>query len=268
VPSSPRKARNGIYDDPRLYDLAFSFRDVPAECDGLLALSSKHGVAKPRSVVEIACGPAHHLRELTRRGMRAHGVDLSAGMLAYAEELCARDALRVDLVRADMRTFALRPPVDLALCLFDSFAHCTTDADGIAALRATAAAMRKNAVMILEVAHPADYFDRDDRRTISRWAERDGGTSVRARYDVSRRDAIAETYVATLAIDASFRDGRPKRRIESRQLHRMWLKSSIANIAERSDAFDVVGWYGDLETRSPLSMKQDAWRMIAVLKRR
>jgi hypothetical protein len=91
---------------------------------------------------------------------------------------------------------------------------------------------------------------------------------VTARYAVSHRDAVAETYIATLRIDARYRDGRPDRKIVSRQQHRMWVRSGISNIASQSGMFEVVGWYGDLETRVPLSMKRQSWRMVAVLRRR
>jgi hypothetical protein len=48
----------------------------------------------------------------------------------------------------------------------------------------------------------------------------------------------------------------------------MWLRSAIANAAARSGMLEVDGWYGDLESRVPLSMKLEAWRMVAVLRRR
>jgi hypothetical protein len=167
-----------------------------------------------------------------------------------------------------MRAFSLPTRVDLALCLFDSFTHCTTDADGIAALTSVAGALRRGGLMVVEVSHPADYFDLHERRTISKWSSRHPDVAVTARYGVSRRDAVDETYTATLQIDAKYRDGRRPRRIVSRQHHRMWLRSALSNIAARSEKFDVAGWYGDLETCASLSMKLTAWRMIAVLRRR
>jgi SAM-dependent methyltransferase len=268
VPSSPRDRNHRIYEEPRLYDLAFSFRDVQAECAGLLALARDHGIAKPRSVVEVACGPGHHLRELARRGLTAAGVDTSRDMLAYAKGIAKEEDVDVRFVRADMRTYRLPARVDLALCLFDSFTHCTTDEDGIAALQATGRALRRGGLFIIEVTHPADYFDAADRRTMQAWTERFPDVVVRAHYDVSRRDAVAETYVATLRIGAKFRDGRKPRRIVSRQLHRMWLRSGLANVAQRSGLFDVAGLYGDLERRLPLTMNLPSWRMVAVLRRR
>lgn len=268
VPSSRPKQRHLIYENPRLYDLAFSFRDIAGECDGLLSLAREHGMKKPDSVVEIACGPAHHLREFARRGFESIGVDISPDMLGYAKSLCKDDGVGVRLLRADMRRFRLPRRVDIAICLFDSFTHCTSDADGIAALRATARGLRRGGLLILELTHPADYFDEGHTRTLGKWVERHPDVVVRARYDTSGRDAVDETYVATMTIDAKYRDGRPSKRIISRQLHRMWLRSSISNIVARGGDFEAVGWYGDLSTRVPLSMSLDAWRMVAVLRRR
>ena len=268
MPSSLLDGSRRIYEEPALYDLAFGFRDIAQECDGLLALAHHHGIRLPRSVLEMACGPAHHLREFARRGIEAVGLDLSADMLRYARALCTRDGVRVQLRRGDMRKFRLRRPVDLALCLFDSFTHCTSDDDGVNALRSAARALRTGGLLLLELTHPADHFAPAHGRTLGRWVERHPEVVVKARYDTSHRDAVEETYVATLTIDAAYRDGRPGRRLVSRQLHRMWLRSAIANIAARSGAMQVVGWYCDLASRVPLSMRLDAWRMVAVLRRR
>ncbi|HET9343773.1 MAG TPA: class I SAM-dependent methyltransferase [Candidatus Eremiobacteraceae bacterium] len=265
--SRPEK-RGLIYEEPRLYDLAFSFRDIPEECDGLLALARAHGVERPKRVLEIACGPGHHLREFAKRGIGAVGVDLNASMLGYAKRLMLVDGVSVDLRRADMRSFRLAKRVDIAMCLFDSFAHCTSDEDGIAALRATGAAVRRGGLFVLELTHPADYFDPSHGRTLGRWTQRHPGVVVDARYDTSARDAVAETYRATLTIDAKYADGRRPRKIVGKQLHRMWLRGSVSNIAARSGAFDVVGWYGDLDVGVPFTMKMDSWRMVVVMRRR
>lgn len=265
--SRPEKGSR-IYENPRLYDLAFSFRDIGEECDGLLALAGAHGVAAPKRVLELACGPGHHLREFAARGITAVGIDLNASMLAYASRLAKADDVTLELRRGDMRSFRLRKRVDLAMCLFDSFAHCTSDDDGIAALRSAGGALRRGGLFILELTHPADYFDPNHGRTLSKWTQRHPGVVIGSRYDTSAHDAVAETYRATLTIDATYTDGRAPRKVVSKQLHRMWLRGSVANIAARSGAFDIVGWYGDLDVRVPFTMKMDSWRMVVVMRRR
>jgi hypothetical protein len=47
----------------------------------------------------------------------------------------------------------------------------------------------------------------------------------------------------------------------------MWLRGGVQYVALASGAFDIVGWYGDLDPILRLGDEQ-AWRMIAVLRRR
>ena len=127
--------------------------------------------------------------------------------------------------------------------------------------------MRRGGLLVFELAHPADYFDPGHGRTLGHWKQRHPGVIVDARYDSASRDAVAETYRATLTIEATYAGARPRRRLVSKQLHRMWLRSSLSNVAARSGAFEIAGWYGDLDTSVPFSMRTDSWRMVAVLRR-
>ncbi|MBC5823286.1 MAG: class I SAM-dependent methyltransferase [Candidatus Eremiobacteraeota bacterium] len=264
----PKQARHPLYEDPRLYDLAFGFRDIASECSGMLAIADRHGVGRPRSVVDIASGPAHHLRELARRGLVAHGIELNREMLAYSRSLCRDENIKLDLRHADMRSFRLGAAVDLAICLFDSFSHCTSDGDAVATLRSAAAALRHGGLLLLELTHPGDYFGTTGKRTSSRWTQSYPEALLKTRFSTTRIDPIEETYVASMTIDVRFPNGRAPKRITDRQLHRMWLRGSLRHVAQASGAFDIVGWYGDLHPSIALTPADGAWRMVAALRRR
>lgn len=268
-----------MYREPRLYDVAFGFRDIRAECDGLFKLAARYGIARPKTVLELACGPAHHLREFSRRGLACSGIDINAGMLGYARELCRRDGVDVALRRADMRTFQSHKRFDLVLCLFDSFAQCTTERDAIATLRSSAAALKKNGLMFVEFTHPSDYFGSGRSRTVDRWTQRDGDLAVKARFTVTRVDPVDETFIASLIIErkpskAELRrassNGKPRAadRLVMRWQQRMWMKGGFQYVALASGCFDIVGWYGDIDPIVALDAGTKAWRMIAVLRRR
>jgi SAM-dependent methyltransferase len=264
----PSRSSHALYENPRLYDLGFGFRQIADECKGLLSLAASHGVPHPAAIADIACGPAHHLREYARLGLKAYGIDLNREMLAYARHLSAVAHIPVRLKRADMRHFVLGTKVDIAQCLFDSFSHCTTDDDAIETLHCAARALRKGGILILELTHPADYFTRANKRTVGRWTQSYPDVTVRTRFITTDIDPIAETYVKSMTIDAKYKDGRPDKHIVDRQLHRMWLRSGISHVASASGAFEVVGWYGDLSPRVPLSVRMSSWRMVTVLRRR
>jgi SAM-dependent methyltransferase len=262
-----------MYRKPYLYDVAFGFRDIPAECANLLRLAARYGVNTPRNVLELACGPAHHLRELARAGLRCVGLDINAEMLAYARALCKRDDVDVSLRRADMRTFVAGRRFDLVLCLFDSFAQCITDRDGIETLRHAGAALRKGGLAFVEFTHPADYFGKGRSRTSERWTQRRGDERVRARFSMTRFDPIAETFVASLVIEPQVRNGKVRRhgkgvRLAMRWPQHMWLRGGVQYVVEASRCFDIVGWFGDIDPILALDMSERSWRMFAVLRRR
>jgi SAM-dependent methyltransferase len=264
---APRAPGDQLFENPRLYDLAFGFRDVKQQCDGLLALCRRYGVAAPNSVLELACGPGNHLREFARRGLRALGVDNNREMLAYGRSLAKRDGVDVTFELADMRTFSTGKRVDLALCLFDSFCHCATDADAIATLRATGRALKPGGLLILELTHPADFFGKSPTRAVPRWTQRYPDVVVTTTLRHTRTDPIAETHVPSLTIEARYLDGRPARRIVDQLFYRMWFRSGIAHVALASGCFAAVGWHGDVDPAVPLDMSDEAWQMVVVLRR-
>jgi SAM-dependent methyltransferase len=268
-----------MYRAPHLYDVAFGFRDIAAECKGLLTLAARYGIARPKSALELACGPAHHLRVLARCGLVCFGIDINEEMLGYARELCRRDGVEVALQRGDMRAFHIGRRFDLVLCLFDSFAQCTTEPDAVATLRAAAAALKKGGLLFVEFTHPSDYFGKARSRTSDSWTQREGDVTVRARFTVTRLDPVEETFVASLTIVPKARRARAGHALENGKPHgaerivmrwqqRMWMKGGFQYVALASGCFDIVGWYGDIDPIVPLNNGPHAWRMIAVLRRR
>jgi len=267
--SSRRNESHAIYSDPEAYDLAFAYRDINDECDGILEIARRHGVGRPSRAVEFACGPAHHLRELAHRKIGGVGVDASAAMIRYARELCRREGIRVDLRRGDMRTVRLPAGADIALCLFDSFANCITDEDGVATLRSAARALRSGGILLLELAHPADFFDvPGPKRTRTQWTHRRLEGTVRTRFRLTQVDAIEERYVALIDVDVRDRRGSLVRKIRDRRQLRMWLVSGIKDIAHQSGLFDVAAFYGALDPRIALTMKRDVPSMVVALVKR
>src|SRR5271155_5787616 len=97
----------GIYSEPEFYAAACAYRDVPAEVTALLRWWQRWGPpdeAKPKTVLELAAGPAEHARELASRGSSATALDLSAAMCEYAQ---AQAADQLTVVQADMRDFTI-----------------------------------------------------------------------------------------------------------------------------------------------------------------
>jgi len=85
--------------------------------------------ARPRTVLDLACGTGNMTLLLAERGYKAIGLDSSPFMLEKARAKALQRGLNVEFILADMRDFHLAAPVDSAICVFDSINYLTTPED-------------------------------------------------------------------------------------------------------------------------------------------
>ncbi len=170
---------NSAYSFPQIYDIAFDWRDIPGEVDFLLRVAEKQLGRKVASVMEFACGPAYHVREISRRGLVSDGLDLSLEMVSYARELVAKEKLSARIFQGDMRSFAGDRKYDLVFSTIVSFAHLLTNHDIVENLDCAASLLNDGGIYVISTAHPRDFYgdkpvsDRDE----TTWTmERDGIT--------------------------------------------------------------------------------------------
>jgi SAM-dependent methyltransferase len=253
-----------IYDEPEFYEAACAYRDVPAEVDALLRWSAKHG-APPRSVLELAAGPAEHARNLARRGLEATALDLSPAMCARARDLAQAAGIRLTVVQGDMRDFSLPGRFDLAITMLNSLCHLMSLDDMLRHLTAVARHLDRGGLYIVELAHPADFFAAE-RRTSSEWStEVDDGT-VSVRWGAHDRiDPVTQVTREHVSVTYHKRGG-PVRTVTDVVPNRFWTATELTAAIRLAGGLAVVASYGDFDTDSPLDAPS-AWRMILVLRR-
>jgi SAM-dependent methyltransferase len=257
----------GIYDEPEFYEAACAYRDVPAEVDALLRWSGKHLGADsgPRSVLELAAGPAEHARNLACRGVEATALDLSPAMCARARQLAGAAGIPLAVVQADMRDFSLPGRFDLAITMLNSLCHLLTLDDMLRHLTSVGHHLDPGGLYIMELAHPADFLAAE-RRTSSEWStEVDGGT-VSVRWGVQDRiDPVTQVTKEHVSVTVHKRGG-PVRTVTDVVPNRFWTATELTAAIRLAGGFTVAASYGDFGTDSPVD-GPDAWRMILVLSR-
>ena len=117
------------YTIPEAYDIAFDFRDVPAEVDFILEKVRDIMGRNVTSALELACGPAYHTREMARRKITAAGLDLEPKMAAYTRQLVENQMLSAEIIEGDMRYFKSDKKYDLVYILMASYSHLLTNRD-------------------------------------------------------------------------------------------------------------------------------------------
>ena len=122
-------AGSALYETlARVYDLTgqsrFSLKMVAYMLE-ILALRR----AKPRRIVDLACGTGAAAVALARRKFEVTGVDGSAAMLGRAEARAARWKVQVDWRQQSLTELDLPQAYELATCFYDSLNHLTNPYD-------------------------------------------------------------------------------------------------------------------------------------------
>jgi SAM-dependent methyltransferase len=261
----------GIYDEPEFYQAACAYRDVPAEVDALLRWVGRHRGAdagSPRSVLEMAAGPAEHARELARRGLAATALDLNPAMCGRAQELAEAAGISLTVVEADMRDFSLPDPIgrfDLAVTMLNSLCHLLTLDDMLRHLDCVARHLDAGGLYIAELAHPADVLA-PEHRTSSEWNTEVSDGLVSVRWGAGDRiDPVTQITREHVSVTYHKRGG-AVRTVNDVVPNRFWTATEMVAAIRLAGGFTIVASYGDFEADLPVDATE-AWRMIFVLRR-
>jgi SAM-dependent methyltransferase len=256
-----------LYQQARCYDVAFSFRDVAAECDTLAALVGRHRGAAVASVLELAAGPGRHAREFARRGAAATALDAVPAMCDYALQRAAEDGVALQTLVADMVDFRLPQPVDLALLLMDSASYLLDNDATLRHLRCVAAALAEGGLYVLEMVHPRDVFGIGTPSTKSNWTRELDGLRVETSWgaDDDAFDPVTQTELVTATLTWSGPDGSGQ--LVERARQRRCTANEFDALVRASGCFEIVEWLGSLAPPVPFDNQKAAWRMVPVLRR-
>lgn len=256
---------NNLYDHPRYYEIAFSFRDIPGEVDVMEDCFRRYARIPVKRVLELGCGPAPHMPEWVRRGYAYIGLDINPTMLAYAGDKAAALGLPATLVRGDMRRFSLDSPVDFAYTLLGSLFVETTP-ELLDHLGCVARILRPGGLYLLESCiHFA--WDEAFMEAQDHWVMEQDGITV----SVSFEKADPTDYPAQVSRDvmvARVYDGERVLRLESLERTRLIFPQEFLLLLEKTGAFEFVGWWNCWNLEEPMERAQEVDRPITLTRRK
>ena len=122
------------------YDNEVYTQGTVGECD---FIEKEIGHKKATKILDIGCGTGRHSIELTKRGYKVVGVDLSESQLKRAREKAAQQKLKIDFRRHDARKLPFKSEFDLAIMLCEGgFSLMETDEMNYAILKNAAKALK------------------------------------------------------------------------------------------------------------------------------
>ena len=159
APAGRRRARpwwEELFNDDFIRTMAkITDEQISGESD---FIEDSLAVAKGAMVLDLACGTGHHAIELTRRGYKVVGFDLSLPMLARAAEEAQERGQKLNFVQGDMREMTFEDTFDGVYCWNTSFGFFEEDRNQQVISRVHKA-LRKSGQFLLDVIN-RDYLIR------------------------------------------------------------------------------------------------------------
>ena len=251
-----------LYDYPRYYEIAFSWRDSPHEArvfDDCIRRFSKIPV---QCVLELASGPSPHLEELTRRGMHYTGIDINPNMLAYAQQKADSAAADADFICADIRSFSLNRKVDFAFILLGSLIAVNED-ELMSHFHSVAAALRRGGLYLL------DYcvnFEPDLPSEVREWSADVDGVHIDVAY-VPDPSPNRATQVGHNLLKARVTDNGREFRLESDHVTRAIYPQEFLLLIEKTRQFEFVGWWNQWDLDQPIEKARRTDNPITIIRR-
>jgi SAM-dependent methyltransferase len=249
-----------VYDHPRYYDIAFSFRDIPREVDVFEECIRRYARVPVHTFLELACGSSPHMAEILNRDYRYVGLDLNDQMLAQARQK-ATESARVRLVKADMCRFELQESAEFAFTALGSL-YAQNTKDLLAHFESLARVLPTGGLYLLDW---CVYFE-PLQRTKESWEIEQQGIHVKATVSGQVVDPVEQLYEETITLDVT-EDGRSTR-YSGTDAKRIMHPQEFLLLVRHCTEFEFAGWWNDWSLDDPLPSPHPVNRPIVLLRRR
>ncbi len=252
-----------LYDNPRYYEIAFSFRDLKKEVDVFEECFKRFSKIPVRRVLDIGCGPSPHMEELARRGYQYVGLDNNKAMLEYSKKKAKDLGASATFVQSDMKSFELQYKVDFSFTMLGSI-HARTTEDLLSHFSSVAKALRPGGLYFLDwcINFQWDAESDDDQN----WAIEKDGVKVKMSF---AKDSIIDRggQIGKYTMVADVDDHGKKLRFETTETNRTIFPQEFLLLVDKSGAFDFVGWWNNWNLKEPIEKAKKIDRPIALILR-
>lgn len=145
--SEPKQWYQTLFENyAKSYDNESFVHGTLGECD---FIEKEARFNKEITILDIGCGTGRHAIELTKRGYKVTGVDLSDSQLQRAREKAEAEGLNIDFIKMDARNLGFDQEFYLAIMICEgAFSLMETDEMNFQILQGAAKALRVGGKLI------------------------------------------------------------------------------------------------------------------------
>lgn len=251
-----------MYDNPKYYEIAFSFRNILSEVDLFEESFKRFSQIPVRSVLELGCGICPHMEELIKRGYRYNGLDLNKVMLEYSRQKALKIGAEVTLFQEDMIDFSLERMVDFVYILLGSL-NLKNTADLITHFNSVGRVLKKGGLYLLDWCVQFE-LPRQAEEGDSWEIERDG---IQVKTEFSRKaiNRAEQTFEETITLEVD--DQGEKINLIEKGLKRAIYPQEFLCFISSLKGFEFVGWWNNWDLSQPLEKADKISRPIILVRR-
>jgi SAM-dependent methyltransferase len=138
-----------IYNQPKYYEIAFSFVDPEKQVKLFEKFIKKYSKIKVKKVLDIACGPALQLREFSRKKYISVGIDSNPQMINYLNDISSKEA-KINVIKANMNKFRLKDKVDFSYIMMGSIIYAKNNEMFLSHLNSVADSLKSGGLYLIE----------------------------------------------------------------------------------------------------------------------
>lgn len=239
-----------IYNNPRYYEIAFSFRDIPREVDVLEEAMRQYSGIPVQSVLEIGCGNSPHMGELLQRGYVYTGLDINEAMLQYSAAKARRLGYQAVLVPADLKNFSLDAPVDFVCTMLGSL-YVSNTRDLLSHFRCVSSSLKAGGLYFLDWC--VDFTSLANAK--DSWELEAEGIRVHVDYATFVLNIVDQTYEEVMELNINDRG----KHINLRDIavRRVIYPQEFLLLIEMLPQFEFVGWWNNWDLTKPLTGEEE-----------
>ena len=252
---------SNLYDNPKYYEIAFSYRDISAEVDVFEECFKRFSQIPVKSVLELGCGNSPHMEELIKREYQYNGLDLSKAMLGYSRQKALQIGAEVNLIHGNMIDFSLDTMVDFVYLLLGSL-YIKSASELITHFNSVAQVLKKGGLYFLDwcVRYPPCEPEKGDT-----WDNVRDDIEVKATFTRKVINRVEQIFEETTILEVD--DRGEKHNIVSKEIQRAIYPQEFLCILSGLKHFEFVGWWNNWNLRQPLEQANKIDRPIALVRR-
>jgi len=253
--------RSQIYNQPKYYELAFSFIDAKKQINLFERFIKKYSKVKIKNVLDVACGPALQLRELARRGYDTTGIDCSYSMVNYLKKISIADNLKINVIKADMNKFSLKKKIDFAYIMMGSIIYVKNNNLFLSHLNSIADSLKSGGLYLIE--NLAMNWSDPAFFKAQSWSMRKNNIKVKTTYKLTPKDALRQIVTQTFTLEVD--DKGTKHKYIDRIDLKIIFPEEFKLLIEKNGKFEFLGFF---ERNSTNKLKKISPNNIILLRKK